>query len=143
MRVLAKYLARVEAKLAEVVRARETTHQLHDRNRALAKLRDPDINQKTHCSTCGLPMDKHVSHDPPDVEKPDGFSCPKDWAPFIQAQNRHYQEALQTLTDAELSTMPLPISERRLRGIVAEVQARLSKQTPNRYAMIASDDDDL
>ena len=143
MRVLAKYLEQVEAKIVEVRRARDTTHQLPDRNRALAKLRDPDLNSKTHCSTCGLPNDKHVEHVPPDVLKPEGPSNPKDWAPFIKAQNKQYQEALQALTDIELVSMPLPISERRLRGIAAEVQARLAKETRSRYTMIASDEEDL
>lgn len=143
MRILSRFLERVEQKLVVVQETMDSTHYRMDRSRGLFKLRDPDLNQETHCATCGLPKDKHVPHDPPDVAKPGEDAEPKEWAPFYKAQDKLYREALQALNDGELTSMPLPISKRRLKVIVVEVKDRLEKAPPSRYARIASDDDDL
>lgn len=140
MRAIALRLSQVEAKLKAVEVLKSTTP---DFTLTLVRLRDPGLNRATHCSVCCLPNDKHVSHNPPDIEKPSRETSAKDWAPFNKALRAHYRAALKTLKDGELLTMPLPISKIRLMGIADELRERNEKAAPSRYTLIASDDDDF
>lgn len=141
MRPLEEFLQRVEGQLAAVdlAKSQGSSTQVIQR---LNKLRDPKGNRDTHCRTCGLPHDKHVPHDPPDVPKPEGPATAKEWGPYMRAQSKLYREALSTLTDGELLGMPVPISKRRLMDLAAEVKTRLEKPTLSRYDLIAGNDDE-
>ena len=140
MGILQEFLQRVEGKISAVRAIRHSTAgDRYETTHALQRLRDPNLVDKTHCSTCGLPKDKHISHEPPDVQKPEDG---KNFGPYFRALDQHYRTGLQALTDAELTAMPLPISERRLLGIAAEVKERLDKQPPSRWAKIGGDDED-
>lgn len=143
MRVLTQFVERVESKLTAIRVLKEASSVRFDFNRGLDKLRDPNLNRETHCAMCGLPKDKHVAHEPPDIPKPKGEAGPKEWGPYLRALDTLYRSGLQALSDAELTGMPLPISERRLRGIAAEAKVRLEKAPPSRWARIGSDEDDL
>jgi len=139
---LREFLARVEAKIEaiEKIRGQEGNHNQHRIYQKLQLLRDPKLSE-THCRICGLPGDKHVPHEHPDVPKPLEGASPLEWGRYNKAQKGIYLEGLRALTAGELVSIPLPISRIRLEVIRLDVQARLVQTTRSRYDMILEDDD--
>ncbi len=77
-----------------------------------------------YCRTCGLPVAKHVDHEPPGVARP-GSSNAKDWDMYRKAFVQHYRAALRTLTEDEILKMPLPHKAPHLRILEIELQWRI------------------
>ncbi len=125
MQPLLQFLERVDNKVA-AIRAVHHTHQSDRRGlvQALAKLRDSKFREKSHCSTCGLPLCKHVARGAPSAKEGD----------------LGYLKALQALTDAEFVALLLPISERRLAFMTNEALRRISRNSTSRWVHIADDD---
>lgn len=85
------------------------------------------------CRRCGLPMDRHVSHDVPGFDGRiifgfDGriiFATAEEARPYATAFKQHYGGALKSMSDEELLKMPLPPNKRNLRVLLLEVQSRI------------------
>lgn len=77
-----------------------------------------------YCERCGLPLAKHVPHDPPGVPKPSNDSPPAAWSAWLKAALQLYQGALESLTDEEILAMPTGINKRWLKLLKVELEMR-------------------
>lgn len=129
-------LSPLERLLVKVTKFNEETRLL------LAKIRDEGYRRKSfrrpvellqdvpgYCSGCGLPNDKHVSHEVPGFPKPN-YNSPKEAKPYYTAFKKHYQDALLLVSNMELLEMPLPPDPRYLRVLTMEIQRRIVGDVP-------------
>lgn len=84
----------------------------------------PREEREGYCGRCGLPLERHVPHEPPGVQKPDNGSPAADWGPWMRASKQHYGDALLRLTDEEILAMPLGINKLWLRTLDEELKRR-------------------
>jgi len=97
------------------------------------------------CRTCGLPLKKHVDHQPPGVQLPKDGGPLEEWKVYRKAFTEHYLTALRNLTEDELLGMSLPKGAHHLRVLEVEVKHRIDHppEVKNRIDLLLADDDGL
>lgn len=84
----------------------------------------PREEREGYCHRCGLPLEKHVPHEPPGIQKPENGVPPAEWAPWMRASKQHYGDALLRLSDEEILAMPLGINKLWLKVLDQELKRR-------------------
>ncbi len=99
------------------------------------------VSVRGYCATCGLPLSKHVTHNPPGLSPPKSTDA-EDWKPYRQAFIKHYWDALQKLTEDELLRMSLPRGAHHLRVLEMEIRRRIDNPVgvKDRLDLILGDD---
>jgi hypothetical protein len=98
----------------------------HLRKRGPRKVMELETRVHGFCARCGLPDDRHVSHEVPGFDpKKLVFHNPNEARPYMEAFKRHYGGALKKLRDSDLLMMPLPPNLRNLRLVLLEIQGRI------------------
>lgn len=83
-----------------------------------------------HCGQCGLPLTKHVPHQP--IPAPSNYATSEtmkspEWKAYFRAKYEAYAGALESLTDDELLAMPWPSTPLWCRMMRAECEKRMTQ----------------